>query len=140
MSQQTYLNNMAINPTGLNFSGQPQPQYFNQNNFAPRYEVIQVNGEGGVDAFQMGPNSSVLLLDKTAPIVWLVQSDGAGYKVKTPYDISPHQAVPPADINSLEQRLSKLEEIVNARYQSDDKPVKSKKSKPNVQQSTDAVD
>ena len=136
MSQQTYLNNVAINPTGLNF-GQPQPQYFNQNNFAPRYEVIQVNGEGGVDAFQMGPNSSVLLLDKTAPIVWLVQSDGAGYKVKTPYDISPHQAVPPADINSLEQRLSKLEEIVNARYQSDDKPAKSKKSK---QQSTDAVD
>lgn len=136
MSQQTYLNNVAINPTGLNF-GQPQPQYFNQNNFAPRYEVIQVNGEGGVDAFQMGPNSSVLLLDKTAPIVWLVQSDGAGYKVKTPYDISPHQAVPPADINSLEQRLSKLEEIVNARYQSDDKPVKSKKSK---QQPTDAVD
>lgn len=137
MSQQTYLNNMAINPAGLNFGGQPQPQYFNQNNFAPRYEVIQVNGEGGVDAFQMGPNSSVLLLDKTAPIVWLVQSDGAGYKVKTPYDISPHQAVPPADINSLEQRLSKLEEIINARYQSDDKPVKSKKSK---QQSTDAVD
>lgn len=136
MSQQTYLNNVALNPTGLNF-GQPQPQYFNQNNFAPRYEVIQVNGEGGVDAFQMGPNSSVLLLDKTAPIVWLVQSDGAGYKVKTPYDISPHQAVPPADINSLEQRLSKLEEIVNARYQSDDKPAKSKKSK---QQSTDAVD
>lgn len=137
MSQQTYLNNMAINPTGLNFGGQPQPQYFNQNNFAPRYEVIQVNGEGGVDAFQMGPNSSVLLLDKTAPIVWLVQTDGAGYKVKTPYDISPHQAVPPADINSLEQRLSKLEEIVNARYQSDDRPVKSKKSK---QQPTDAVD
>jgi len=85
----------------------------------------------------MGPNSSVLLLDKTAPIVWLVQSDGAGYKVKTPYDISPHQAVPPADINSLEQRLSKLEEIVNARYQSDDKPAKSKKSK---QQPADAVD
>lgn len=137
MSQQTYLNNVALNPAGLNFGGQPQPQYFNQNNYGPRYEVIQVNGEGGVDAFQMGPNSSVLLLDKTAPIVWLVQTDGAGYKVKTPYDISPHQAMPPVDMNSLEQRLSKLEEIVNARYQSDDKPAKSKKSK---QQPTDAVD
>ena len=42
-------------------------------------EVVKVSGINGVNAYQMTPNSSVLLLDTTAPIVWLVQTDGAGY-------------------------------------------------------------
>lgn len=44
---------------------------------APRYEVIQVNGENGARAFAMAPNSSALLMDATAPIVWLCTTDGA---------------------------------------------------------------
>ena len=44
------------------------------------YNVTEVNGKNGVDAFCMPPNSSDLLLDTTAPIVWLVKTDGAGYK------------------------------------------------------------
>lgn len=43
---------------------------------APRYEVIQVNGENGARAFAMAPNSSALLMDATAPIVWLCTTDG----------------------------------------------------------------
>ncbi len=39
----------------------------------------------------MGPNSSALLLDKTAPIVWYAQTDGTGYLTVTPFDIVPHQ-------------------------------------------------
>lgn len=131
-------NNPAINPVGNNGMS-----YFNNNptsmNYFPRYEVIQVNGENGVDAFQMGPNSSILLLDKTAPIVWFVQTDGAGYKSKTPYDITPHQAMPPVDINSLEQRIQHLEEIIDAK-QSDSRTAKPKKPRANTQQPTDAVD
>ena len=131
-------NNPALNPTGMNINGgmnQSNMQFFGNNtNFLPRYEVIQVNGENGVNAFQMGPNSSVLLLDTSAPIVWLVQTDGAGYKSKTPYDITPHQAVPPVDINQLQQRVAQLEDLINAKYQSDDKPTKSaRKSTENKQ-------
>lgn len=122
----------------MNINGgmnQSNMQFFGNNtNFLPRYEVIQVNGENGVNAFQMGPNSSVLLLDTSAPIVWLVQTDGAGYKSKVPYDITPHQAVPPVDINQLQQRVAQLEDLINAKYQSDDKPTKSaRKSAENKQ-------
>lgn len=75
----------------------------------PTYEVIKVNGKPGVDAFQMGPNSSVLLLDETANIVWLAQTDGAGYKTATPFDIVPHQDAPPIDVNALDSRIQSIE-------------------------------
>ena len=48
-------------------------------------KIVHVNGENGARTFQMLPNSDVLLLDDTAPIVWLAQTDGAGYKTITPY-------------------------------------------------------
>lgn len=76
-------------------------------------EVVKVNGRGGVDAYQLPPNSSALLLDTTAPIVWLVQTDGAGYKSATPYDITPHEEEAP--MKSLEDRITRLEELVNAK-------------------------
>ena len=96
-----------------------------------RYEIIQVNGKAGVDAFQMGPNSRVLLLDETAPIVWLAQTDGAGYKTATPYTLTPYQQPTPVDVNNLEQRLSKLEERYE-QLQSYSKPNKSnKRQQPN---------
>lgn len=75
----------------------------------PTYEVIKVNGKPGVDAFQMGPNSSVLLLDETANIVWLAQTDGAGYKTATPFDIVPHQEAPKVDINAIDLRIQSIE-------------------------------
>lgn len=40
-----------------------------------RQEVIRVNGRNGAEAYQMAPNSSILLLDETAPIVWLKTTD-----------------------------------------------------------------
>lgn len=42
-----------------------QPYY----NMGARQEVVRVNGKNGADAYQMAPNSSILLLDETAPIV-----------------------------------------------------------------------
>lgn len=89
------------------------PNYWNSTTL-PQYSIVQVNGEGGANAFQMGPNSKTLLLDETAPIVWFVQTDGAGYKTVTPYSITPYQPAPPVDLNSLEARLTSLEEKVNA--------------------------
>ena len=109
--------------SGINWGNNPITNnnpynLISQNNFmqqmspfaAPHYEVIRVQGEPGVDMFQMGPNSSVLLLDETAPIVWFVQTDGAGYKTKTPYDVSLHIDEPKPDVKTLEDRLVSIDE------------------------------
>ena len=71
-----------------------------------------MNGRNGAETYQMPPNSSALLLDESAPIVWLAQSDGAGYKTLTPYDIKPHEEVPLPDMKSLEDRIAKIEEVL----------------------------
>lgn len=90
---------------------------------SPRYEIIHVTGRRGAEALQMAPNSSALVLDDTAPIVWLCQTDGAGYLTPTPFDISQHVEAPAVSMDDLNARLSKLEEMLNER-QSDPEPVK----------------
>lgn len=97
-----------INP--MTMSGQYQTQ-----NFPQKQEIVKVNGENGAKAYNMMPNSSALLLDVTQPLVWLVQSDGAGYKSVTAYEIKPYTQ---ENISSIEERLSRLEEIVNAKSNS----------------------
>lgn len=81
---------------------QPQPQ-----------QVVRVNGENGARAYQIGANSSAMLLDESGTMIWLVTSDGAGYKTVTPYDIAPHQQAPAPDYGDLENRIRKLEERIN---------------------------
>lgn len=76
---------------------------------APQMQVIKVSGENGAEAFQMGPNSSALLLDETAPIVWLVQTDGAGYKTKTPYDIAIHTPEPSPEMKTIDERFTSID-------------------------------
>ena len=89
---------------------------------APRYEVIQVNGENGARAFAMAPNSSALLMDSTAPIVWLCTTDGAGYLTASPFAITPYQPEKPVDVRTLEERIERLEAKLNE--QSDASPAK----------------
>ena len=83
----------------------------------PQQQVVKVSGENGARAYQMGPNSSALLLDETGLMVWLCTSDGAGYKSVSAYDITPHQTTPAPDFGSLESRIQtvekRLEEIAN---------------------------
>ena len=92
-----------------------QNQYLQNLMMPQQQEVVKVNGKNGVDAFQLAPNSSALLLDTTASIVWLVQTDGAGYKTSTAYDITPHVPEEEAQFKTLEERISKLEETINAK-------------------------
>lgn len=76
--------------------------------------ITRVNGRAGAEAFTLPPNSDALLLDTSAPIVWLVQTDGAGYKTITAYDIFVHKEVTPEDrYKSLEDRIARLEEALN---------------------------
>ena len=101
--------NPLYNPT-MNPYLQPQHAYQQ----AQRQEVVKVNGEGGARAYPLGPNSSALLLDESGTLVWLITTDGAGYKSVAPFDISPHQAAPAPDYSSLEARITKLEEMINS--------------------------
>ena len=103
-------NQNPFNPYQMN------PAYANQINNNIRsvnsYQIIKVNGRGGADAFQMPPNAQALLLDETQPILWLKQTDGAGYPTVTAYDIKPHEEAPMPDMRSLEERISKIEEAI----------------------------
>jgi hypothetical protein len=103
------------------FNQYPQMQMPQYNQFpqmrqygTQRQEVTRVNGEGGANAYQLMPNSSALLLDETAPIVWLVTTDGAGFKSVQPYEIKPYQPKTPVDANSLEERIARLEAKIYA--------------------------
>ena len=76
-------------------------------------QVVRVNGENGARAYSIGANSSALLLDESGLMVWLITSDGAGYKTVTAYDITPHQSAPAPDFSSLESRIKRLEDKLN---------------------------
>ena len=92
-------------------------------------EVIKVSGRAGAEAFQLEPDSSALLLDNTAPIVWLVQTDGAGYKTLKPFDIKEHEEEKPVDVyKNLEERITKLEEVINAKQSNTSNANKQRKS------------
>ena len=122
------LQNPSLDPSKLGLTG-GSPNFFNGGSaFAPHYEVIRVNGEAGARNFRMGPNSSALLLDNTASIVWFAQTDGAGYCVLTPYDLFPHKQEKTITLDELYQRVQQLEETVNGR-QSDSKPNKQRSKK-----------
>ena len=96
------------------------PNYYSPKNaagtpYAPRCEITRVNGKNGAEAFLMAPNSSALLMDENDPIVWLKTTDGAGYPTLTPYSISPYKPEPVIDVNSLEERVKRLEEMLSAK-------------------------
>ena len=81
--------------------------YF-QPNVLPAQQVVTANGKASIDALRMSPNSSVLILDTTAPLVWLCTSDGLGNVTSVPYDITQHKEEPPE--NAFEKRLAAIEE------------------------------
>ena len=103
------MNGFQFNPYGFM---NPYQQQQNQP-MQPPVQVVRVNGENGAKAYAIGANSSALLLDESGLMVWLVTSDGAGYKTVSAYDIKPHQEQPKPDYGSLESRIERLEMIIN---------------------------
>jgi hypothetical protein len=83
----------------------------------PAQQILKVNGEESVRQVRMAPNSSALAMDTTAPIVWLLVSDGVGSVTSTPYDISEHKM---DQRQSLEERILILEEKINGLTKSND--------------------
>lgn len=84
-------------------------------------EIPHVNGQNGAQAYQLPANSSILLLDDNAPIVYLVRTDSAGYKTITPYAIQEYKPEPAIDIRALLERVESLERRLN---ESDSEPTK----------------
>lgn len=83
-----------------------------------KQDVTWVNGEAGARSYRMAPNSSCLLLDETAPLVWLCQTDGAGYQTVTPYQIAPYKPPEPVNLNTIMDRLERLEAKLNESHSS----------------------
>lgn len=104
---------MYGNPYMQNFNPYQQLQMQQAQPQQTQQEVVKVNGEPGARAYPMGANSSALLLDSSGLLVWLVTTDGAGYKTVSAYDITPHQEAPAPDYSSLEQRISRLEGMIH---------------------------
>ena len=99
------------NPYGI-YPQNSFPQNAFPQNVLPQQQILQVNGKASVDTMQLAPNSSLLAMDTTAPIVWMCVSDGVGKVTATPYDIVVHKEIPPVDMNSVEQRVSNIEKII----------------------------
>lgn len=88
--------------------------YYNQSPYQyTGQQIVKVNGENGARAYQLPPNGSILLLDETAPIVWLKQTDGAGYPTVTPYKIEPYVKPEEPSLEALIKRIEKLEGMIN---------------------------
>ena len=86
--------------------------YFQNQYILPQQQIIQVNGKASVDTIQLAPNSSVLVMDTSAPIVWMCVSDGIGKVTATPYDITVHKEDPPVNMASVEQRIAAIENTI----------------------------
>lgn len=116
-----YYNPYQPSPYGSPYGGYPSvgpqspvggPQPFGG-------QITRVNGENGVDALRMAPRSELIAMDisrSDALIGWYVKTDDAGYKSKTPYLLTPYEPQPAqsaASLSSIEERLTRLEDIVN---------------------------
>lgn len=85
------------------------------NNYFNSYQsckVPEVNGMNGANAYQIGANSSVLLLDTNLPIVYLKQTDGGGYATVSAFDLVPHKDTATKTIEDINSRLDRLEELI----------------------------
>ena len=100
----------------------------------PPQQILQANGKASIDAIRMSPNSSVLIADTTAPIVWRCVSDGLGNVTAEAFDITHHKTDAEVEkentnnlLNEISERLKRLEfnyeSIINKHYESTDKTV-----------------
>lgn len=117
-----------FNPYGYN-QYMPQIEYPNFNMQQP-VRISNVNGRAGAEAFKLGPDSSIFLLDSKDPVIWMVTTDSAATKTITrikaiiePEEQSSEQSAqsqPKVDdgmiekLDNIVKRLTKLEERFDA--------------------------
>ena len=109
-NQQTYPYPAQAAPAGMYY----QPPY------QQSFQITKVNGENGAKAFQMPPNSSIILLDESNPKVYIKETDGASYPKLSVYKLVPdtdekkeeEEKVSEDQIKKLEERIAVLERFV----------------------------
>lgn len=106
------------NPYMQNYNQNLYSPYMNQMNVNsfPHYELLRVNGESGVDALQMNPKSSILVMDSSVSdklVAWYVETDDAGAKSKCRYELVPYQPEPVPDMKAIDERLQRLEVVLS---------------------------
>lgn len=96
--------------------GYSQNSQFLQQPTLPPQQILTARGKASIDKLRMSPNSSILIADETAPIVWKCTSDGLGNVTAEPYDISPHKTEEQIQqeniftmLAAINQRLDRLE-------------------------------
>ena len=82
-------------------------------NIIPQQQILQANGKQSINNIRMYPNSSALIADTTAPIVWKCTSDSLGNVTAEAFDITPHkdeeQVQQENILSSIDERLKRLE-------------------------------
>lgn len=109
-NQGTYPYPAQAAPAGMYY----QPPY------QQSFQITKVNGENGAKAFQMPPNSSIILLDESSPKVYIKETDGASYPKLSVYKLVPdtdekkeeEEKVSEDQIKKLEERIAVLERFV----------------------------
>lgn len=107
---------------------------WNPYQYQPQQQILQANGKASIDAMRLAPNSSALVMDNTAPIVWLCISDSLGNVTATAYDITLHKDAPQESglegrITALENELKSLAERMDSYGKSDVAGVKQRKNR-----------
>ena len=82
---------------------------------APKHQVLRLKNESAVWAQtqQLQPDSSDIYLRDDGQLIWLAVSDESGNVSVAAFDITPHQDPPAPDYTVLEDRITKLEELIN---------------------------
>lgn len=83
------------------------------NLYPQKQTITRVNGRAGAEMYQMAPDSSVLLLDESAPVIWVKTTDGAGFPTIKAFGLTEYEEPKPVDIQNLEDRIAKIEEALN---------------------------
>lgn len=82
---------------------------------APKHQVLRLKNESAVWAQtqQLQPDSSDIYLRDDGQLIWLAVKDQDGNVNIAPFDITPHQEPPAPDFTALEDRITKLEGLIN---------------------------
>lgn len=78
MYQNPYSMGMQYPYNMQSYNNQNLNNMITQNNLVPQ-ELIRVNGLQGAQTYQMAPNSTVALFDGNSDIMYIKQTDGAGF-------------------------------------------------------------
>jgi len=109
-TQQPVYNNPFYTGAQGTFGNNPFASFFSSLGQQP-WTIKKVKGEQGANALQMPPRSEVLAIDEDDPIIWLIQTDDSCVKTLHPIQIIVPEDPKQKAMDSLEERVRKLEEM-----------------------------